>query len=104
MKGEFVFEPYVFEMWGKRLMIAKLMEPGTTNELLPHLENARIARVRRALLVNGVEVIARASKSKGERFNQTWICSAEPIAHEEWPALPRRGTGFDISDDDDDAT
>jgi hypothetical protein len=31
--------------------------------------------VRRALLVAGVEVIARASKSKGERYRQTLLRS-----------------------------
>ena len=97
-----MFEPYVFEMWGKRLMLAKLIEPGTTNDLIPHLENAHIARVRRALLVNGVEVVRRASKSKGERYKQTWVCASQPISSDEWPASSRdpRNHGFDPADDD----
>jgi len=100
--GEFVYEPMAHEYWGKRPMLAKLLEPGTSRELLPHLQNARLLRVRRALLVAGVEVIARASKSKGERYTQTWVCTAKPIRDDEWPTPPRHAVarGFDPADDD----
>jgi hypothetical protein len=100
--GEFVYEPMAHEYWGKRPMLAKLLEPGTSRDLLPHLQDARMLRVRRALLVAGVEVIARASKSKGERYRQTWVCAAKPISHDEWPAPPRdpMARGFDPADDD----
>jgi hypothetical protein len=81
-------------------MYARLYEHGTTNDLIPYLEQARIVRVRKALLVMGHEVIAQASKSKGERYRQTWVCSAERIAPEDWPSPPRRDTGFDPADDD----
>lgn len=101
-RGEFVYEPCVYEWYGKRPMVARLLELGTTRELLPHLEHARIVRVRRGLLVAGDEVIARASKSKGERFRQTWLCSVERIPPDAWPAPPRNPSarGFDIADDD----
>ena len=66
------------------------------------MEGARVLRVRRGLMVAGTEVLARASKSKGERFRQTWLCTAEPIAPHEWPAPPRNpcARGFDAADDD----
>jgi hypothetical protein len=83
-------------------MYAKLLEVGTRRELLPYLENARIVRVRRGLLVSGTEVVFGATKSKGQRYKQTWICVADPIADGEWPAPPwiGRPTGFDPADDD----
>lgn len=81
-------------------MYARLYEPGTTKDMLPYLEHARIVRVRMALLVLGLEVIARGVKSKGERYRQTWVCSVSPIAPEDWPAPPQRGNGFEIADDD----
>ncbi|MDB5975125.1 MAG: hypothetical protein JWR07_1885 [Nevskia sp.] len=101
MRGEFVFEPNPYEVYGNRPMMARLLEPGTTKELIPHMEDARIVRVRRAILVAGTEVISRASKSKGERYRQTWVCSVEQIPFAEWPAPPRTGSGFDAADDDD---
>lgn len=102
LRGDFVFEAGPHEYWGKVPMYAHLREPGTSNELIPHLENARIVRVRRALLVMGQEVISRGTKSKGDRYRQTWVCSVDRIAPEDWPAPPRRGgrTGFDAADDD----
>ncbi len=102
LRGEFVYEPYVFEMWGTRPMLAKLLEPGTARDMIPHMEQARIVRVRRALLVAGVEVIARGAKSKGERYKQTWVCSPTPIAPDDWPSPPRSPvtSGFDAADDD----
>lgn len=70
--------------------------------MLPYLEYARIVRVRRGLLVTGNEVITRASKSKGERYRQTWVCTLQPIAAGEWPAPARNpvARGFDPADDD----
>ena len=102
LQGNFVFEPHAHEYWGKRPMLAKLLEPGTSREMLPHLEHARIVRVRRGLLVTGNEVIAWASKSRGERYRQTWVCTQQPIAASEWPAPPRDpvARGFDRADDD----
>ena len=83
-------------------MYAKLLAPGTSDDLLPHLENARIVRVRQGLLVVGTEVIAWASKSKGTRYRQTWLCTQQKIRAEEWPAPPRDpiAKGFDLADDD----
>ena len=100
--GEFVYELGPHEFWGKRPIFARLLEPGTSHELLPHLENARIVRVRRGLLVSGQEVIVWASKSKGERCRQSWICTQHPIADSDWPAPPRdrKAHGFDPADDD----
>jgi hypothetical protein len=102
LKGEFVFEAGPHEYCGKTAMYAKLLAPDTSNEILPHLEHARIVRVRKGLLVTGNEVIARASKSKGERYKQTWICTQQPIAAHDWPAPPRdpASRGFDPADDD----
>lgn len=97
-----MYKQGLHEYWGKRPIYAKLLEPGTSNELIPYLEAARIVRVRRGLLVTGVEVHFRASKSKGERHRQTWICTLEPISDSEWPEPPRdpMNRGFDPADDD----
>jgi hypothetical protein len=100
MRGDFVFVESRYDYWGKRPMLAKLYAPGTTNELLPHLEGARILRVRLGLLVAGTEVLARGSKSKGERYRQTWVCTVNRVPPEEWPSPPRGNTGFDVADDD----
>lgn len=102
LRGEFLLEAGPHEYWGKRPIYARLLEPGTTKELIPHLENARVVRVRRAMLVAGTEVIARATKSKGERYRQTWVCSPAPISQSEWPPPPRNASapGFDAADDD----
>ena len=102
LQGEFVFEAGPHEYWGKLPMYAKLLQPGTSEELLPHLENARIVRVRRGLLVIGNEVIVWASKAKGERYRQTWICTQQPVADNDWPAPPRDplNIGFNPADDD----
>ena len=102
LQGEFVYEAGPHQFWGKVPMFAKLFAPGTFNELLPHLEHARIARVRRGMLVSGQEVIVWASKSKGERYRQTWVCTQLPIANSDWPAPPRdrMSHGFDPADDD----
>lgn len=43
----------------------------------------------RWLMVAGNEVVARASKSTGERYRQTWLCTIDPIEPAEWPATPR---------------
>lgn len=102
LRGEFVFEAGPHEHWGKVPMYARLYAPGTTKDLLPYLEHARVLRVRRGLLVAGNEVIAFASKSKGQRYRQTWVCTQEPVAASEWPAPPRDtlAHGFDAADDD----
>lgn len=100
LRGEFSFEAGPHEYWGKVPMYARLYERGTTKDLVPELENARIVRVRKALLVRGQEVIAYGSKSKGERYRQTWVCTVDSIVPEDWPAPPSKGTGFDLADDD----
>jgi hypothetical protein len=102
MRGEFVYVPWSHEWYGRPLMFAKLLQPGTSNELIPHLEHARVLRVRRGLMVAGNEVLARASKSKGERYRQTWVCTVEPVAPHEWPAPLRDpvADGFHEADDD----
>lgn len=101
-RGEFVLLPRAYEFYGKRVMVAKLLRPGTSEELLPHLEHARVLRVRRGLMVAGNEVLARGSKSKGERYRQTWLCTIEPVAAADWPAPPRDAVanGFHAADDD----
>jgi hypothetical protein len=100
LRGEFSFEAGPHEYWGKVPMYARLYERGTTKDMLPHLEHARIVRVRKALLVMGQEVIAHGSKSKGARYRQTWVCTTDQITPDAWPAPPRRGTGFEPADDD----
>lgn len=99
--GDFVYEPWAHEVWGKRLMLAKLLDPMKGSDLIPHMENARVVRVRRGLLVIGVEVVARASKSKGERFRQSWLCAPARIQPDQWLSPPRSVTakGFDAADD-----
>jgi hypothetical protein len=100
--GDFLFTPWPHEWYGRQLMLAKVTERGTSRELLPHLEHARVVRVRTGLLVAGNEVIAWASKSKGQRYPQTWLCSPNLIAPDSWPPPPRSigRLGFDIADDD----
>lgn len=102
MRGDFVFEAGPHEYWGKKPLYARLFAPGTTNDLLPYLKGARIVRVRRGLLVTGDEVMAFASKAKGQRYRQTWVCTPSPIRPDEWPAPPRDpvARGFDPADDD----
>jgi hypothetical protein len=48
--GEFVYEKGPHEYWGKRPTFARLLEPGSSRDLIPHLEQARIVRVKRAVL------------------------------------------------------
>lgn len=100
MHGDFVLVPSIHEYYGKRPLTARLLARETSKDLLPPIENARVLRVRRGITVAGNEVLAQFSKSKGERYRQTWVCVVEPIAPEEWPAPPRTGNGFDIADDD----
>lgn len=102
VRGDFVLLPKPHEFYGRQVMLAKLRRPGTDDDLLPHLEHARVVRVRRGLLVAGNEVLARGAKSRGERFRQTWLCTIDPIAPEEWPPPPRDrvAAGFHAADDD----
>lgn len=102
IRGEFTYLPWSHEWYGKRVMIARLLLPGTSSELVPHLEHARLLRVRRGIIVTGNEVLARAAKSSGERYRQTWVCTVEAIAPHEWPAPPRDAVagGFHEADDD----
>jgi len=101
-QGEFLLLPWSHEWYGRKVMLAKLLVPGTSDELIPHLEHARVIRVRRGLMVTGNEVIARASKSTGERYRQTWLCTIDAVAPQEWPAPPRDSVaaGFHPADDD----
>lgn len=102
LRGDFVLLPRAYESFGRQVMVAKLLLPGSCDEMLPRLEHARVLRVRRGLMVGGNEVLARASKSKGERYRQTWLCTIEAIAPHEWPAPPRDpvAAGFYPADDD----
>jgi hypothetical protein len=81
-------------------MYARLVMPGSSKELLPYLEHARVVRVRKGLLVSGTEVIFRATKSKVQRYRQTWVCTIDRVPPGDWPPPKGRGTGFDPADDD----
>lgn len=102
LRGEFMLLPKPHEYYGRPVMVARLLIPGTADNLLPHLEHARVLRVRRGLMVAGNEVVARGAKSRGERYRQTWLCTVEPVAPGDWPAPPRDGVanGFHPADDD----
>jgi hypothetical protein len=101
LRGDLLLERYVTGWGGRPRLLAYLVEPGTTQDMLPRLESARVARVREALTIVGTEAVPRGRKSV-ERHAQTWVCAVEPIAHERWPERPRErlASGFDPVDDD----
>lgn len=82
--------------------IARLLDPATQREVLPHLTEARVVRVRQALTLQGVERLGRGTKSRVTKYPQTWICAAQPIPPHQWPAWRPTGgiPGFEVEDDD----
>lgn len=103
LRGDLVLEPYQAGWRGRPTLLAYLF--GTDDvrtELLPRLESARVARVREALTIVGIEAVPRGRKSV-ERYPQTWVCTVGSIAAERWPDRPRNRfclNGFDPADDD----
>lgn len=96
--------PYEAGWHGRQVHLAQLFKPGTAVEMLPSIIEARVAGVRRSLLITGMEQVTTGRKSI-ERHRQTWLCAHERIPPIEWAArpAPRRAqnyTGFDPADDD----
>ena len=102
LRGDLRVEPISVGWTNRRMLLARLYEPGTEREMLPTIERARVVRVRVALIIAGVEAITRGRKSV-EHCRQTWVCTSEPVLLESWPVRPvsrMQATGFDQADDD----
>ena len=101
LRGDLYLEPYASGWHGRRTMLAYLFEAGTRDEVLPRVEYARVARVRQALSIVGIEAVPRGRKNV-ERYPQTWVCSVQPIPADRWPERPHlpSATGFNRDDDD----
>lgn len=67
------YEPWAHEVWGKPLMPAKLLGPENGGDLIPHMKDSCVARVRRGLLVIGVEVASRASVKASGSGNRGYV-------------------------------
>jgi hypothetical protein len=103
LPGDFVMMPFETGWRGKPVFMARLTKPGTGEELLPSLGDARVIGVRRPLLIAGIEQVPQGRKNV-ERYSQTWLCSPARIPEIQWAAMPKRArrslTGFDLEDDD----
>lgn len=100
--GDVVMVPFESGWNGRPVYMAKLLKPGTAEEVIPSLIGARVIGVRRSMLITGEEQVPQGRKSVA-RFQQTWLCAAERISPLEWAARPRRSNGipgFDPADDD----
>lgn len=102
--GDLLMAPYEAGWRGRPVQLARLLKPGTSQEILPSMIDARVVGVRRSLLIAGLEQVTSGRKTV-ERYPQTWLCAHERIAPIEWAARPptRRepnATGFDPADDD----
>jgi hypothetical protein len=102
MSGDLVVLPHDRGWKGRTSLIARLYKPGTQQELLHQLVDARIV-VRKAVLVTGDEQVPRGRKDV-DYFAQTWLCSVTPVDPRAWAKLAaarlRSPTGFDEEDDD----
>lgn len=99
MRGDLRVEFHESGWGGRPLFIARLLKPGSNEELLPQMVGARVLRVREAMLIAGMEQISRGRKSV-ERYRQTWVCAPHAIAPGRWPAVPGGCAGFDPAEDD----
>lgn len=95
--------PYDQTWNGRPRQIARLVRPGSTEELLPSLADARVLGVRETLLIAGLEQV-RSGRKGVSNYPQTWLCSAGPIPPTRWPTSPGPAntsvTGFHRCDDD----
>jgi hypothetical protein len=101
LRGDLHLEPYESGWRGRRTLLAYLFTPGTSEDMLPRVEYAKVARVRQALTIVGIEAVPRGRKNV-QHYRQTWVCSVQPIPPDQWPERPRAhsATGFDPADDD----
>lgn len=101
MRGDLRVEFYESGWGGRPVFIARLLKPGSDEDLLPQMVGARVLRVREAMLIAGMEQISRGRKSV-ERYRQTWACSPHVIAPGRWPGVPSSlgCVGFDPAEDD----
>lgn len=102
--GELVMGPYETGWHGRPVQLVQLLKPGTREELLASMIEARVIGIRRSLLISGLEQVTSGRKTV-ERYRQTWLCAHERISPLEWaagppPSGPRSSTGFDREDDD----
>lgn len=101
--GDVVLMPYEAGWHGRQVYLAQVWTPGTQDELLPSMIDARVAGVRRTLLISGIEQVTQGRKSV-VRCPQTWLCSTERIPDIRWAAMPKEQrtspTGFHPQDED----
>lgn len=103
LPGDVVMLPFEAGWRGRPCNMARLLQPGTGQELLPSLLDARVLGVRQSLLIAGIEQVPQGRKDVA-RYPQTWLCSSEQIPEIRWAAMPRPAPtgppGFDPADDD----
>lgn len=103
LAGDVVMLPFEAGWRGRPCYLARLLQSGTGQELLPSLLDARVLGVRRSLLISGIEQVPQGRKDVA-RYPQTWLCSSERIPEIHWAAMPRQAPkgppGFDPADDD----
>jgi hypothetical protein len=75
MRGDLRVEFHETGWGGRPVFIARLVKPGSNEDLLPQMVGARVVRVREAMMIAGMEQVSRGRKSV-ERYRQTWVCSA----------------------------
>lgn len=74
--GHLIYDVSPFD-YGRPVKLARLLTDGG-KDILPPLENARI-RVRKAIVVTGVEKIYASTKDHGTAFRQSWLCVLQRI-------------------------
>lgn len=100
--GELVMEPHGVGWSGRTMQLARLLRPGTNEELLPSMVECRVLGIRRTIVISGYEQVMTGRKSV-DRYAQTWLCANAPIPPIEWAVHPGprpSPTGFHPSDDD----
>lgn len=89
--GDLVLEPHEVGWRGRPMQLARLLKPGTAEEMLPSMAECRVVGIRRTLLICGFEQVM-SGRTSVDWYQQTWICANAPIAPVEWAAL-RAGSG-----------
>lgn len=85
--GHLIYDVSPFD-YGRPVKLARLLNDDG-KDLLPPLEHARI-RVRKAIVVTGMEKMYASTKDHGTAFRQSWLCVLDRInfgqdeAHQAW--------------------